>query len=368
MIPNLGIFDYLNSWRFSGSGRASPTSVVALSSSPVLESSVLKTIDKVEECRQVLSRLEARIADPTIYDYLTNPEAIEEIKKTDALMLQFLQEHSQQMDEFSNEFHDRFSDFLDGFVAIYNEKIRPLDFRFAVTAETEGLYGRKIPVVEIVSKKDADKKGRNVDYLPCFPRLAKAEDLKACRLVMHREEADYLVRTLGAVKHIPWANKAEGCRSRAEMTIHLLKTMGIPESSITKVWMKGDLYWGPKQSQYWRWHVAVCVTTQKGEKCIIDPALNTEKALSFEEWEPLRGDVTEKWENADLSYCLPEKSIHVIRVPDEYGSEEESRALYLEDLEQKSHEGLYKNRYGAVIAEDGLTSIWLKRSGLEATQ
>lgn len=101
-----------------------------------------------------------------------------------------------------------------------------------------------------------------------------------------KEKVDLLVKKLFLIKKLPWNFPREGCYSRADAVIKILQTMGIPKENLSKQYVTGPLSITTASGEQisWQYHVAASVTTADGNRYVIDPALDPDKAFTPEEW------------------------------------------------------------------------------------
>ena len=200
-------------------------------------------------------------------------------------------------------------DFFNTLRKTYTEK----DYR--ITGVKEGLYGRKIPVVDIVPKEYAPG-----TILHFIPHVDSDKDRKQGKLVKSKAEADYLVQCLSKMQEIPWNYRFTGCQYKTTAACQLLQHMEVPTHTLKKIWAfaeAGDyLKWTsqddtPQQHKCWRWHIAPILSTTTQEKYVIDPSLNPNQALSLEEWKFLmKGAKPIRYEETDITCLLPGEQAH----------------------------------------------------------
>jgi hypothetical protein len=143
--------------------------------------------------------------------------------------------------------------------------------------EKEKVFNRRIPIVAIGPKINRKKE----DLFFADPSSVGIE----IQEVSSQKEADYLVELLG---RCPFNWKAEeGCYLRAEMSVRILKVIGVPEEKIAKIWLKAVMKAIGKNGEEieWDWHIAPLITLRSGERKVIDPAVDWNKALSPMEWQ-----------------------------------------------------------------------------------
>lgn len=110
----------------------------------------------------------------------------------------------------------------------------------------------------------------------------KLNSLDAPRTI---EEAHALVKGLHALTDIlALSNPKGGCFARANLIIDLLELAGVPRSCMGKqfLYVPNELAYGPMED--WNYHVAVLVRLQDGTKCIIDPTVHADCALTIDDW------------------------------------------------------------------------------------
>ncbi len=181
---------------------------------------------------------------------------------------------------------------------------------YRITGVKEGLYGRKIPEVDIVPKKYA--LGTILHFVP---HIESDKDTKQEKPVQSKAESDYLVQCLSKIQEIPWNYKFTGCQYKTTAACQLLQHMGVPGHTLKKIWAfaeAGDyLKWTsqddtPDQYKRWRWHIAPILTTTTQEKYVIDPSLNPNQALSLEEWKSqIKAEKPVRYEEVELSCLAP---------------------------------------------------------------
>lgn len=135
--------------------------------------------------------------------------------------------------------------------------------------------GRLIPTLKISFEERGMSRVEYIEKEPEWPVLG----------IKDRKEADFLTRSL-YFKKLCWDYR-EGCYARAELGCYLLRFMGVPSEKIKKIWIRGSielktLARGGRKA--WTWHIAPLVISESGEKFVIDPAVNKEKALTTNEW------------------------------------------------------------------------------------
>lgn len=189
-----------------------------------------------------------------------------------------------------------------------NLKANYLKKSYRITREGEGLYGRMIPRIDIVPEDipfgiDFAKNNQNLCHRDTTP-------------VAHKEEADYLVQVLSRIDELSSRYKFDYCDVRAIFIYQLLLYMGVPKNDLQKITLNPPknaprimdsprLFWNsedkiPRTRRSWGYHIAILLTTANGEKLVIDPSTNPERALTIPQWALKAGGVkeealSEKW-------------------------------------------------------------------------
>jgi hypothetical protein len=89
------------------------------------------------------------------------------------------------------------------------------------------------------------------------------------------KDLDALVRHLSSRSDIfPWAHTEDGCYARAQLIVQFLIQMGVPEESISKIYLMV-----PQHKFNWRYHVAVIVNGM-----VIDPGYNPNNTIPAKNW------------------------------------------------------------------------------------
>ncbi len=227
----------------------------------------------------------------------------------------------------------------------------------------------KIPAIKIVLK--ASNLAPTLQFIP----LEQGDFAENCstgqRPVKNKEEVDYLVRVLSKIKEIPWSYKFSGCEFKSTLAYQILESMGVQKNTIKKIWATGEnsfLSWSsekiPKEFRYWRWHVALILTTENQEKYVIDPSSDSTQALSLEDWKKhLGSDISIKTEEISLSCLMRGQDIAKYSQTDtiqalshfnceelvSQKSERECKEIALSLLNKKGFSQMYFYRYLAAL-------------------
>lgn len=102
-----------------------------------------------------------------------------------------------------------------------------------------------------------------------------------------QSRADRIVQQLYKMEDFVWDYKVDGCYARAALAIDELKKMGISESRLTNQVISGPnlgVLLPNGENITWKYHIAATVELDDGQQVVIDPSVNSQRALSIQEW------------------------------------------------------------------------------------
>ncbi|MDR3624977.1 MAG: protein-glutamine glutaminase family protein [Chlamydiales bacterium] len=108
--------------------------------------------------------------------------------------------------------------------------------------------------------------------------------------IQSKDVLDKVVKALYATDIFPWYYLKNGCHTRAHITIQFLIALGTSPKSLQKQYVFTSAKTAKTIEDFrgnsisWRYHIAPYVELADKTKWIIDPALDSTKALSLNEW------------------------------------------------------------------------------------
>ncbi|MFT4552090.1 MAG: hypothetical protein ACI9S8_000712 [Chlamydiales bacterium] len=99
--------------------------------------------------------------------------------------------------------------------------------------------------------------------------------------------ADLFVRELYKINDFAWDFKKDACYARASLAIDKLKQIGIPKDLLTlQVIIGPNLGYisSEKEKVIWQYHIASSIELNDGSRVIIDPSVDSKKALNIKDW------------------------------------------------------------------------------------
>ncbi len=180
---------------------------------------------------------------------------------------------------------------------------------FAIKKESEGLYYRALPKTVVCCRRDLESDAIPIQFHCLDNPILQSE--RPQHPVSSQKEANYLVTVLFNQRAIPWNYKREGCQFRAVAACQLLEFMGVPQTSLLKVWAIGTLLFSKDtnidlEDRVWDWHIAPVVITKTGKKYVLDPSLNSKKALSVKKWLNAEESEITAWGFSSIQDLLPQ--------------------------------------------------------------
>lgn len=235
--------------------------------------------EKREQLDQDLSYMQKHVLSPQIEKLLS-----QYLKKQWPLIDSVLKARDRE-----NRTKVKLNDFFHSIKNAYTEKT------FVITEKTETFCGRRQPHVKVAFR--ADTVTTIPLHLIALPNEEIEKNTPLLQPVKDQQDANTLVKILSQIDELAWDYKDEGCYTRAILACQLLEYTGVPRDHIQKIEARGSLSWStkadrvPLRSRQWSSHIAPIVSSENRTCYVIDPSINSERALFVDEWKSLLGSV-----------------------------------------------------------------------------